>query len=264
MNKEVIIFINGDPIPQERAFIHVTRDAFLFGVAVFETLRTYHGKLFRLKEHLERLEHSAQLTCFSSPQPMAQIEADLEKLLQASKWPEMRIRIILTQNEVILMGEQLVEKEAWMYQEGVKLIKIEGQRTLPEIKKLGDLFCHWAKEEAVKRGAYEAVLVDALGQVRECAYANLFWVKAGKLYTNEKGILKGITRQTVLELEPECLFEEISYQNLLSADEIFLTQTTSGILPVTEIDGKKISEGQVGKITQSLMDRWAEKVWLIK
>lgn len=253
--------MNGGKISSRKALIPLTSEAFLFGRAVFETMRTYRKILFRVEDHLKRLENSAKIIGLKLRWPVKKIKKHLEELICKVKWPESKIRIILTSTDLILMIEELQEKENSMYEKGVELVLYYGQRSLPEAKNLANIISYVAKEHAKQKKAYEAILIDDQGYVKECAYANIFWVRNGKLFTSDKGILKGITRQTIIELSDHCRFKEIKYKDLLSADEVFITQSSSGILPVVRIENSKIGNGKPGPIGKELMRKFKEKVW---
>lgn len=253
----MIISFNGKIIDEKKVTISVTSEAFLFGQAVFETLRTYHKKIFRLEDHLKRLYTSAQAMGLKPRWTAKKTEAEIFRVLALDKGKkEIKMRVILTNDDPILMLEELEEKPEKMYKEGVKCVSFVGQRSLPEIKKIGDSLSFIAKKHATSHNSYEAILVDEKGFVSECAYANIFWVKGGKLYTTNKKILFGITREVVIELAEKCLFADIKLSDLLKADEIFLTQSTSGILPIVEVDGERIGGGEVGVMTKELMEKF--------
>ncbi|MDH5596501.1 MAG: aminotransferase class IV [Candidatus Peregrinibacteria bacterium] len=258
----MIISINGKLVDEKKACIPVTSEAYLFGYAVFETIRTYNKKVFRLDDHLARLFVSADILGFKPKWTFKKAyEAVVTTLATSKKWKETKIRVILSKEDLIVMVEKIQEKPAEMYKKGVKLVSFHGKRNLPHAKTLADCFSFVAKNYALTSGAYEAVLVDPKTYVRECAYANIFWVNGGEVYTTNKEVLFGITRETVVELAENCKFEGIKFKSLLSADEVFITQTTSGILPVTEINGQKISNGKPGPITKKLMKKFEKLVW---
>ena len=258
----MIISINGKIVDEKEACIPVTSEAYLFGYAVFETIRTYNKKVFRLDDHLARLYVSADVIGFKPKTDFKETyEIVVKTLEKASRWKEARIKVILSSEELIVMIEKLKEKPEEMYKKGVKCVSFHGKRNLPHAKKLADVFSFVAKEYAESCGAYESILVDEKTYVRECAYANIFWVNGGELYSTNKEILFGITRETVVELAEKCHFEGIKFKSLMHADEIFLTQTTSGILPVTEINGQKIGNGKPGPVTKKLMKKFKKLVW---
>jgi len=257
----MIISIDGKIVPEKNAKISLTSEAFLFGYAVFETIRTYNGKVFRLEDHLGRLFVSADVIGLKSKWTIKKTLKEVSRVLAKSKYPDVKIRIILTKKQLFVMIEKLKEKPSDMYKKGVKIVSYPGNRTVPRAKKLADAFTYLAKQHASECGVYESLLVDTKTYIRECAYANIFWVNDGKLYTTNKDILFGITRETVIELADDCNFEGMKYKSLLGVDEVFITQTTSGILPVTSIDGHKIGGGRPGPITKKLMKNFSKLVW---
>ena len=257
----VLISINGQVVHAEKAGIPLLSPGFLYGKAVYETLRTYHKEIFRLDDHLKRFKASTEAVDLPLACSDDSIKQWIVELVSESEWSELRVRLIALDLGVIIMAQELNEKPDELYQKGIRLVQFEGERTLPEVKKLGDLFSYQANQFAIKNGAYDSLLVNAEGVVRECSYANLFWVKSGQLFTNEKGVLKGITRRTVIELNQGCQFLEIAYNNLLGSDEIFITQTSSRILPVVQIDEHSIASGLPGEKTKNLMRRFNQLVW---
>lgn len=258
----MIVSINGKITDEKKACIPITSDAFLFGYAAFETIRTYKEKIFRLDDHLARLFVSADILGIKPKWTFEKAYKEVVRTLEKKKgWRDTKMRLILTKDDFIVMMEKIKEKPADMYKKGVKLVSFHGKRNLPHAKKLADVFSYVAKQHALSCGVYEAVLVDPKTYVRECAYANIFWVNGGEVYTTNKEILFGITRETVIELAEDCRFEGIKFKSLTNADEVFLTQTTSGILPVSEINGQKIGSGRPGSITKQLMKKFEKLVW---
>lgn len=258
----MIVSIDGKIVDEKKAVIPVTAEAFLFGFAVFETIRTYNKKIFRLDDHLARLYVSADVIGLKSKWTFKQTYKAVADILGKGKYKEEKIRVILTAKHLIIMVEKLKEKPESYYKKGVKIVSFLGKRNTPRAKVLADSFTYLAKQHARSCGAYEALLVDPKKfYVRECAYANVFWVNDGELYATNKNILFGITRDTVVELADECNFEGIKLKSLMNADEVFITQTTSGILPVIEIDGHKIGTGRPGPVTKKLMKKFSKLVW---
>lgn len=258
----MIVSIDGKIVDEKKACIPITTEAFLYGFAVFETIRTYNKKIFRLDDHLARLYVSADVIGLQSKWTFKQTYKAVADVLGKGKYNEEKIRVILTKRRLIIMVEKLKEKPESYYKKGVKLVSYLGKRNTPRAKVLADSFCYLAKHHAESCKAYEALLVDPKKlYVRECAYANIFWVNDGELYTTNKNILYGITRDTVVELTGECHFEGIKLKTLMNSDEVFITQTTSGILPVVEIDGHKIGGGRPGPVTKKLMKAFDKLVW---
>jgi len=258
----MIVTINGKITDEKKANISVKNEGFLFGYSVFETIRTYNQKIFRLDDHLARLYVSADIIGLKPKWDFKKTYSEVVKTLEKKKgWRDSKIRVILTRDDLIIMIEKVKEKSSEMYKNGVKLVSFHGKRNLPHAKTLADCFCYVAKQHAMSCGAYESVLVDPKTYVRECSYANIFWVNGGEVYTTNKEVLFGITRETVVELAGGCKFEGIKFKSLLNADEVFITQTTSGILPVTEISGQKIANGKPGTETKKLIKKFEKLVW---
>ncbi len=258
----MIVSINGKIIDEKKACISVTSDAYLFGYAVFETIRTYNKKVFRLDDHLARLYVSADIIGFKSKWDFKEAYKVVVKTLEESKrWKDARIKVILSKEDLVIIIDKLKEKPKEMFKDGVKCVSFHGKRNMPHAKKLADVFSYVAKQYAESCGAYESILVDERTYVRECAYANIFWVNGGELYSTNKEILFGITRETVVELAGNCNFEGIKFKSLLHADEVFMTQTTSGIIPITEINGQRIGSGKPGPVTKKLMKKLDKLVW---
>ncbi len=258
----MIVSIDGKIVDEKNAVMPVATEAFLFGFAVFETIRTYNKKVFRLDDHIARLYVSADVIGLKTKWTFKKTYEAIAKVLGKSKFKEEKVRVILTKKHLIIMVEKLQEKPESFYKKGVKLVSFLGKRNMPRAKVLADVFTYLAKHHALSCGAYEALLVDSKKfYIRECAYANIFWVNDGKLHATNKNILFGITRDTVVELAEECKFEGIKLKTLLNADEVFITQTTSGLLPVVEIDGHKIGGGRPGPYTKKMMKKFTKIVW---
>lgn len=260
----MVISVNGKIVDEKKTCLPVTSEAFLFGYAVFETIRTYNKKVFRLDDHLGRLYVSADVIGLKPKWSFKQTYKAVVEILKESKNKEEKIRVILTKDDLLIMMEKLQEKPKSFYEKGVKLVSYIGRRNMPRAKVLADCFLYVARKYAVSCGAFDAVLVDPKKYyVRECSYANIFWVDGGEIFTTNKNILFGITRDTVAEMT-NCRFDGIKLKSLLNADEVFITQTTSGILPVVEIDGQKIGNGKPGAVTKKVMKDFKKLVWAEK
>ena len=256
----MIVSINGKITDEKHACIPVMSDAFLYGFSVFETIRTYNHKVFRLNDHLARLYVSADIIGMKSDWNFKKTYQAVAEALEKSDFKEAKIRVILTRKDLVITVEKHTPKPVAYYKNGISLVTFLGKRNTPRAKILSDTFCYLAKQHAKRCGAVEALLVDSKSYVRECAYSNIFWVNDGKLFTTNKDVLYGITRDTVIELSKKCHFDGIKYKTLLRADEIFITQTSGGILPVAEIDGHKIGNGKPGPVTRMLMEGFDELV----
>lgn len=217
---------------------------------VFETMRTYGRKIFKLDEHLWRLSKSAEIVGMKLPQSLANIRSQVESEVSQydSDFP-VRIRVVATPDDVVIEIYPLEIVE--MIYDGVSAICTQVMRDLPEAKAFPYDKSTDAHKQATSLGHYEALLVDDGGYVREGAYSNLFWVKDGTIFTTDRQILRGVTRQVVIDLVP-VVFAEVTPEDLYDADEVFITKTTTGVVPITRIDGHVIGGNQVGPVTEKL------------
>ncbi|MBI2463676.1 aminotransferase class IV [Candidatus Peregrinibacteria bacterium] len=190
-----------------------------------------------------------------------------------SNFPEFRIRLTVsrgvnhfdfleTKHPTICIAPELILHEpSAVYEKGVSAITFPIQRFLPEAKSLNYLPSVLARQAMVREGAYEAFFVNPLGFVSEGTISNIFLVIDGTLVTPKDGMLPGITRDTVLKVSPFPVFErKILRSEFANADECFLTSTVKGIVPIVEVDGKKIGHGTVGKMTQSVISAFEEYI----
>lgn len=261
INYSMIISINGKILDKKEVSLFIKNETFLSITGALETMRTYHKHIFRLQDHLQRLYVSDSFMNITPLWTLKKTEQEIIQVLQQSPWQEVRIRIIITENQVIIMMEELVEKPQIIYKKGVKLVSFLGKRTFPKVKQTGDTFCAVSKKYATEHDAYESLFVDGEENITECTYSNIFWIINEQIYTTDKNILFGITRQTVLDIVEEYHYSTITYEKLLEADEVFITQTTSGILPVVQIDDRKIGNGIVGNRTKQIMKDFDRLVW---
>ena len=269
--------VNGEITPAEEARVSVLDNGFTFGDAVYETLRTYGGRPFHLDRHLERLRRSADRLAIPMPAGEA-LARDLDALLARAANPESYIRIIVTRGRgdisyhfdrvqgptVVMVVKPLAAFPASHHTAGVPVILSSVRRNSPQsldpaIKSCNLLNNILAMREAQAKGAFEPVMLNAIGEVAETASANLFLVKGGTLLTPplDAGILPGVTRQLVLDLAPGLSLpvreEPVAVKDLLAADEVFITSTLKEVLPVATIDGRPVGAGRPGPVTLRLL-----------
>jgi len=268
--------VNGEITPAEEARVSVLDNGFTFGDAVYETLRTYAGRPFHLDLHLERLRRSAQRLAIPMPADGA-LTRDLDALLARAANPESYIRIIVTRGRgdisyhfervqgptVVMVVKPLASFPSEHYTDGVPVILSSVRRNHPRALDPGIKSCNLinnilAVQEAQAKGAFEAIMLNEIGEVAETASANVFMVKDGTLLTPplEAGILSGVTRLVVLELARGLALREepIAVKDLLAADEVFITSTLKEVLPVATIDGRPVGHGRPGPVTLRLLE----------
>lgn len=278
------IYLNGNLVEATDAKISVFDRGYLFGEGLFETLRVYNGHIPFLDKHLKRMEWSATFLGISMPHPR-EIKDAVQKTIEANGLTEARVKILLSAegksfvpvmvgddpkiNLVIICEDYRVHIKM-DYEEGVDLailhsIRSDGTPT-STFKSTSWLSKMIARREFLERDTFDGILMDANGFVTECTAGNLFWIQSKKVYTTPVniGLLPGITRQLVIDLVKENGYEfketMIKSNELLKADEIFMTNSLVEVLPVYEIDGEAIGNGEVGPITKVLMQAYKERI----
>ena len=253
----MLIAINGKIVHPEKATIDLSSDSIMFGVGVFETLRTYNqGQPFRLREHIVRLVNAANTIGIFINYSSEEIANQVQQLILGTSHKYQRIKIVAFDQKLIILSIPFTPDKSLKY--GVQLISIQQRRSLPEIKSTSYLDCLMSYRNAEKKGGYDALLIDESNQVYEGSRSNVFWIKNGQLFTKKNQVLPGITRAIVInDLIQNTQFANTTLNNLLLADEIFITNSIIGICPVVKIDGYIVGSGKVGELTQSLMNRYS-------
>lgn len=273
------IYLNDKFVDRKEALISVFDHGFLYGDGVYETLRTYGGRFFMLRQHLARLQRSARLIGLTVPIPEQEWPALLRESVVRNELTDAHLRITLSRGEgelgldpalcphptLIIMARPIAQYPARLFAEGVPLTLAMTRRNLatalpPQIKSLNFLNNILAKREAGQAGAFDAVMLNAEGLLTECTTSNFFFVAGGRLYTPavDCGILDGITREVVLTLAREngMPVEEGRYpaEALAHAEEAFLTNTSMEIMPVRSLDQAPIGSGRPGPVTGRLRE----------
>ena len=273
------IFIDGKYYSERDAKVSVFDHGLLYGDGIFEGIRAYHGRVFKLREHIDRLFCSAKAILLEIPMSHAAIMRATVETCRKNKIRDGYIRLIVTRGvgtlglnprtckrpSVIVIADKIQLYPPEYYQRGLDIITVPTTRNLhsalnPAIKSLNYLNNILAKIEANNAGVEEAVMLNAEGFVAECTGDNLFIVKNGALFTPplSAGALYGITRQTVIELAEAAGLKvtepNLTRYDLFNADECFLTGTGAELIPVVKIDGRIVGSGKPGKITRKLVD----------
>lgn len=251
------VYIDGKFYSEDKAKISVLDYGVLYGYGVYTTVRIYNGKPFLLDEQLKKIIKSGKFLKMKMP-TAGKIRKATLKTIEENKLENGTIRIQVSKGAkpclVVIPGKIKVDKE--IYENGVRVITIKAQRIMPEVKSTNCIPAILARNIAKRRRAYQALLVDKEGFVREGSNSNVFFIKNNVLFTPEKGILKGETREVVLKLARKIMkvnFTEIKKENIYAADECFLTHTRGEVVPVVKIDNKKIGGGKPGRITLKLL-----------
>ena len=278
-----IIYFNGALVPQQEARLSPFDRGFLYGYGLFETMRSYGGRVFRLDRHLARMMHSAEKLGLAPALDPVELEQAIFQTLDANKLSDARIRLTVSAGAgerklvpptsgkatIIVIAERLVLPSR-IYEKGVRAaivgLRRNSQSPLSGIKSLNYLDSLIAQSQALALGADEAIMLNEKGLVAEGSTSNVFLVITDKLFTpsRESGILPGITREAVLELAHatgiEAVAGDIRPSDLVHADEVFLTSSVREIVPVVMVDGKAIGSGRLGEVTRKLMAAYKELV----
>jgi len=278
------IYINGKFYGKENAKISVFDHGLLYGDGVFEGIRSYNRRVFKLKEHIDRLYESAQSIMLKIPMGKEQLSKAVTQTLKANKLDNAYIRLVVTRGEgdlgldprkcykgatIIIITDKIALYPEKLYRDGLAIVTVPTVRNLPEalnpqIKSLNYLNNILAKIEAANCGSDEAIMLDSLGYVAECTGDNIFVVKNGHLYTPPQcmGTLRGITRDSILEIARKARIPAhehvITRHEVYISDECFLTGTAAEVIPVVKVDGRVIGAGKPGKISLALMKKFKQ------
>ena len=272
------IFLNGKFVSQDEAKISVFDHGVVYGDGVFEGIRLYRGKIFRLDQHLDRLFASAKAIMLDVLMTKAEL---VEACCEACRQNEVRdgyIRLVVTRGvgnlgldpfkcrkpSIFIIADKIELYPEKVYQKGIELITASTQRVhpaaiSPAVKSLNYLNNILAKIEAIHAGTIEAIMLNSAGYVAECTGDNLFIVRGGKLETPpvSDGALVGITRAAIFELAAKLKLTvsepHLTRYDLMTADECFLTGTAAEIVPVAAIDCRPVGPGKPGPVTLKLM-----------
>ncbi|MBI5588940.1 MAG: aminotransferase class IV [Deltaproteobacteria bacterium] len=263
-----IYYVDGKFVPSDEAVIPVTDLAILRGLGAFDFMRTYAGKPFCLRAHLERLEASTRKIGLQFPWTMDTLVQLVMETLSRNSHKESNVRIIITGGSspdfmnpqgnprLIIMVSPLPEMPEKWYSDGIHVITQMAERPLAGAKSINYVQASLALETARQKGAQEAVYMVPQGLVLEGTTSNVFAITAGRLITPGRGILPGITRQVILDLARSHFSVEIRdvfLSELLEADEVFICGTNKGIVPVVQVDDTVIGNGKPGPKTRLLI-----------
>ncbi|MBM7865709.1 branched-chain-amino-acid transaminase [Heliobacterium gestii] len=279
----LIIYLDGRFVPEEQAKISVFDHGFLYGDGIFEGIRAYNGRVFKLDDHIDRLYDSAKAIKLAIPMGKGEMVDVVLETLRRNHLRDAYIRLIVSRGKgdlgldprkcavptVLCIAAGITLYPPEFYEKGLEVVTVATRRNVPEalnprIKSLNYLNNIMAKIEAARAGVLEAIMLNQEGYVSECTGDNIFIVKKGRLITPpvHVGILEGITRNTVMDLARESGME-VSEQvftrfDVYTADEVFLTGTAAEVIPVVNVDGRSIGDGVPGQATGALISAFRE------
>ncbi len=285
MSNELKIYLDGQLVDKSDAKISVFDHGLLYGDGVFEGIRVYNSCVFKLDEHLERLEYSAKALMLDLPWSRQEISDAVCETCRVNGITDGYIRLIVTRGvgslglsprscpnpSIIIIADRIQLYPHEYYEKGLKIITVPTRRSGPAvlppmIKSLNYVNNILAKMEAHQGGCEEAIMLDEGGYVAECTGDNIFLMHKGVLLTPppSTGALKGITRQVAIDIAEELgvpLEEKtLTRYDVWIADECFLTGTAAEVVPVIEVDGRTIGNGVPGETTKAFLKRFLEKV----
>lgn len=283
MEENWLVYVNGEMVPMKEAKISVFDRGFQYGDGVFEGLRAYDGKIFKLREHTDRLFRSARAINIQMPITKDEFSEAVKRVVRENKFQDAHIKPQVTRgtawklgldprnttapNVVIParpIGKSMFEADKGFILAAVSVRKIPAMCFDPRVKSLNYLANIMARMEALASGADEAIMLDIHGYVAEGSADNIFLVRNGELYTpSVQDALEGITRATVIDLAGRKKIRvhetKLTLYDVYTADEVFVTGSGAGIVAVTEVDKRVVSGGKTGPLTKIISNAYDEE-----
>jgi len=292
IGEKPLVWVNGYLVPKAQAMVSVYDHGLLYGDGVFEGIRVYRGRIFKCQQHMDRLYKCAERIHLKIPITPAEMVAVQREVIRANGLEDGYIRLVVTRGfgtlgldprrcptpAVVCIGDQIRLYAPEFYESGMRVIVAKRPKTPvacldPRIKSLNYLNNILAKVEAIEQGCDEAIMLSTDGWVTECTGDNIFVIKDGKMFTpppvcGESALLEGITRRFVMnELAPQCgvpcIEKMMKIDDVLNADEVFLTGTAAEMIAVNQIDidnePHRISNGE-GPLTKKMRKKFREVV----
>ena len=279
------IYLNGEFVEKSDAKISVFDHGLLYGDGVFEGIRLYDNCVYKLDEHLERLEFSAKAILLDLPMKRDEFAHAVCETCRENGLINGYIRLVVTRGaghlgltpdgcgppSVIIIADEIQLYPEELYENGLKIISVPTRRINasalpPAVKSLNYLNNILAKIEAKRVGFQEALMLNDKGEIAECTGDNVFILSKGILYTPplDAGSLRGITRGAVMDLAQESGFkikeQALTRYDLWTAEECFLTGTAAEVIPCVEVDHRSVGEGVPGPVSKSLIKSFRKKV----
>ena len=278
------VYIDGQFYPKAEAKISVFDHGFLYGDGIFEGIRLYKNCVFRLDEHLERLEMSAKAICLQLPWSRQEIADIVCESCRRNNLTDGYIRLVVSRGfgdlglspkncpkpSIVCIADSIKLYPEELYATGMKIITAPTRRMSPAalppmVKSLNYLNNILAKMEAQQHGYHECLMLNEQGYVAECSGDNIFLIHKGRLITpaSHSGALVGITRQVALEIAAKLGIEvvetNVTRYDVWNADECFLTGTAAEVIPVVEVDARTIGTGKPGPVTAKILAEFRKK-----
>lgn len=281
----MVVYFDGKYVDSNEAKVSVFDHGLLYGDGIFEGIRLYGGNVYRLDEHLERLELSARAIMLTLPLSRAELAFAVCETCRRNKLQDGYIRLVVTRGigdlglapwscakpTTFIIADKISLYPQEYYDNGLSIVTVPTRRIAPDalpptVKSLNYLNNILAKIEAKQAGALEAIMLNAQGYVAECTADNIFAVQKGEIITpaSSAGALKGITRSTVFDIAKEVGIPmreaDLTRYDIWCADECFLTGTGAEVIPVVKLDGRVIGTGQPGPVTAKVRASFRQRV----
>lgn len=279
------IYLDGKFVDEADAKISVFDHGLLYGDGVFEGIRLYGGNVFRLEEHLERLEYSAKAIMLKMPLNRKELSDATCETCRQNNLTDAYIRLVVTRGvgdlglapwlcpkpSLFIIASKISLYPQEYYDNGLAIVTVPTRRINPSalpptIKSLNYLNNILGKIEAKQFGALEAIMLNDQGYIAECTADNIFTIHKGTIYTPaaSQGALKGVTRGTIFDIAQELNVPiremDMTRYDVWVADECFLTGTGAEVIPATKLDGREIGTGKPGPITQKILAAFRRRV----
>jgi branched-chain amino acid aminotransferase len=279
------IYLDGALVDERDAKVSVFDHCFLYGDGVFEGMRAYAGRVFKLGEHIERLFRSAKATALAPPMSLDELARATEETVSANSIGDGYVRLVVSRGRgdlgldprkcpkpsVVIIAASITLYPDELYRNGLEIVTGSTRRIAPDALNPRVKSCNYlnnilAKIEGIRAGVMEVLMLNHLGYVAECTGDNVFTVASGAIETPpvEAGVLEGITRATVMELAREAGYavseRMLTLHDVYVADEVFLTGTAAEIIAVTKVDGRVVGSGKPGPVTADLLARFRRLV----
>lgn len=270
------MYLNGQILPTDQAAISPLDIGLLRGYAVFDLLRTVGGEPFLLPEHLQRLRSSAEQLELTVPASDAEIGNAIRELLRLNAHAEATVRLVVTGGTspdgmgfdpatptFFILTHDLHEPPASLYETGGKLLTHHHRREVPEAKTTNYITMLRNRSRLADEGALDLLYHDG-ERVFEAASASVYFVRGNTILAPKDSVLWGTIGAYVLELARdryEVVLREVTLDEVLSADEAFLTSTTRGVVPIVALDNRPVGDGVVGPVVRDLMERYRQAVF---
>lgn len=268
--KEEIVFLNGKFISPQEAKISPLCPAFLYGLGLFETMRSYNGNIVYFDSHLRRIKKSAGLIGINFPYPIIKIKEIIKEAVKRSGFRDIHLRLTLWNSgagtDILVVARKYQPPLQKKYKQGLRacisLLRQEEKSFLAGIKTSNRLLYELSYQQAKNKEFDESIILNNIGYISEASRSNIFFIQDKQLFTPslECGCLRGITRKVIFDLAKKYSIPlnegKFRLDDLYNSDEAFLTNSLVGVMPLTSIENRIIGKGESGRLTRFLIRKY--------